>query len=750
MSYNLWLGKLRSSAPGHQTSKNTANCQLSNVNPHRLSVITAIIILLASCNTNPDPYQGWQMVNGNSAGNKYSSLSQIDSSNVSKLKIAWTYHTGDADTAAHSQIQCNPVIIKNVLYATSPQLKLFALDAATGKEIWNYHPFDTVPGEKKMYFNLNSNRGVAYWTDGKGDERIFYTAGPFLRAVNAKTGKLIESFGEKGKVDLRKGLGVDSRDIFVTATSAPTVYKDLLLAGTRVSEEMDAAPGHIRAYNVRTGKQEWIFHTIPYPGEPGYETWEDKDAWKMTGGANNWMGMIVDQKTGIAYIPLGSASMDFYGGKRRGSDLFADCMLALDANTGKHIWHFQYIHHDTWDWDPSSAPVLLTVRHNGDETPAVAQTTKTGFVFLFNRANGEPLFPITEKPVDTVTELTNEKLWPTQPIPQSPPPFVRQKFTDQDINPYLSAAEYSDVKAKLAAYRYGNMFTPESKGGTVIFPGFDGGAEWGGPAVDPSDGTLFINANEMAWIQQMRDINNEAKKNESYIEAGKRLYIQNCMSCHGADRKGGSNYPSILDINKKLNKDQFVQFINAGRRMMPAFSFLHPEDREAIASYVMDIKTDQEKIYHRELSENEKFRQVPYSISGYNKFLSKSGLPAIAPPWGTLTAIDMNRGDIKWKIVLGDNDSAFAGKPQTGCENYGGPVVTAGGLLFIAATKDSKIRVFNKNSGKLLWEAKLPSSGFATPAVYEVDGKQYIVIACGGGKLKTLSGDSYVAFALGN
>jgi quinoprotein glucose dehydrogenase len=710
--------------------------------------LSLIMLLITSCNTHPDPYQGWPVVNGNTAGNKFSSLIQVDTSNVAQLKIAWTYHTDDADTAAHSQIQCNPIIINGTLYGTSPQLKLFALDAATGKEKWNYKPFDTVPGEKKMYFNLNSNRGVTYWTDGKDDERLFYTAGPFLRAIDAKTGKIIESFGNKGKVDLREGLGIDSKDLFVTATSAPTIYKDLLLAGTRVSEGMDAAPGHIRAYNVRTGKQEWIFHTIPYPGEPGYETWEDKNAWKNTGGANNWMGMIVDQKTGVAYIPIGSASMDFYGGKRRGSNLFADCMLALDANTGKHIWHFQYIHHDTWDWDPSSAPVLLTVRHKGDEVAAVAQTTKTGFVFLFNRTTGEPLFPIVETPVDTATGLISEKIWATQPIPQSPKPFVRQTFTEKDINPYLSAEEYADVKARLTTYGPGYLFSPQSKKGTIIIPGFDGGAEWGGPAVDPSDGTLFINANEMAWIQQMKDVDNSVKNNETYPVAGQRLYIQNCMSCHGADRKGGSNYPSILDINKKLKKDQFIEFISAGRRMMPAFSFLHPEDKEAIASFVLDIKSDQKKIYHRELTESEKFRQIPYTITGYNKFLTKSGLPAIAPPWGTLTAIDMNRGDVKWKIVLGDNDSAFAGKPQTGTENYGGPVVTAGGLLFIAASKDGKIRAFNKNTGKLLWEAKLPNAGFATPAVYEVDGKQYIVIACGGGKLKTSSGDSYVAFAL--
>jgi quinoprotein glucose dehydrogenase len=707
-----------------------------------------LFLLLCSCSSTPDPYRTWNVVNGNGTGNKFSSLSQVDTSNVEQLKVAWTYHTEDADTAAHSQIQCNPVIVNGTLFATSPQLKLFALDAATGKEKWHYDPFDTTKGDKKINFNLNSNRGVAYWTDGKEDERIFYTAGPFLRAIDAKTGKIIEAFGNKGKVDLRAGLGVEGNDLFVTATSASTVYKDLLLVGTRVSEGMDAAPGHIRAFNVRTGKQEWIFHTIPYPDEPGYETWEDKNAWKTTGGANNWMGMIVDHQTGIAYIPIGSASADFYGGKRRGSDLYADCMLALDANTGKHVWHFQYIHHDTWDWDPSSAPVLLTVRHNGNDVAAVAQTTKTGFVFLFNRATGEPLFPIVETPVDSATDLAGEKLSPTQPIPQLPAPFVRQHFTEKDINPYLSPEEYAEVKARLLTYQDGHLFTPESKKGTIIIPGFDGGAEWGGPAVDPSNGTLFVNANEMAWVQQMRDIDNTAKNNETYDSAGKRLYIQNCMSCHGPDRKGGSNYPSIVDINKKMDKNQFVQFISAGRRMMPAFSYLNPEDKEAIATFILNIKSGSRKIYHHVMTEDEKLRQIPYSIAGYNKFLSKSGLPALAPPWGTLTAIDMNNGDVKWKTILGDNDSAFAGKARTGTENYGGPVITAGGLLFIAATKDGKIRAFNKETGKLLWEFKLPVPAFATPAVYEVDGKQFIVIACGGGKLHTESGDSYVAFAL--
>lgn len=704
------------------------------------------LLLLQACLNKPAaPADRWEMVNGNATGNKYSSLTQIDTSNVKSLKVAWVYHTGDADTVAHSQIECNPIVVNGILYATSPKLKLFALDAATGKEKWVFDPFHDMSGNQ----NLNNNRGVAYWSDGQDDRRLFYAAGSFLFAVDAITGRPVEQFGDKGKIDLHEGLGAEAARLFVTATSAPSVYKDLLLTGTRVSEGMDAAPGDIRAFDVRTGKLVWSFHTIPHPGEDGYKSWEDPDAWKFSGGANNWMGMTIDQKTGIAYVPTGSASMDFYGAKRLGADLYSDCLLALDAATGKLIWYFQYVHHDTWDRDPSSAPVLLTVNHDGKSIEAVAQTTKTGFVFLFDRATGKPLFPVKETPVDTTTALVNERLWPTQPIPQKPAPFVRQSFTEKDINPYLSKEEYEDIKMQLASYHTGNMFTPQSKEGTIIFPGFDGGAEWGGPAVDPASGILYINASEMAWILKMLDVQPEAKSKENMGQAGLRLYRSNCMGCHGPDRKGGGNYPSIVNVNKKYDDTSFVNFISQGRRMMPAFNHLKPEEKEAIASYVLDLKQAQTKPFSAALSPAERFRNVPYNISGYDKFLSKSGRPAIAPPWGLLNAIDLNTGELVWKTVLGVDSVAQAkGAPQTGTENYGGPVVTKGGLLFIAATKDSKIRAFNKRNGRLLWEGDLPASGFATPAVYAIQGRQYVVIACGGGKLGTASGDAYVAFAL--
>lgn len=712
----------------------------------------ALFFLIAgwtACQSPGTPYGEWRVAGGNAGVNKYSSLSQIDTSNVQQLQVAWVYHTKDMDTAAYSQIQCNPIIVNGVLYGTSPQLKVFALDATTGEQKWVFSPYDSITEDKKSHFNMNNNRGVAYWTDGQGEERIFYTAGSYLHAINAKTGKLAEEFGQHGKIDLHDGLGKDVHDLFVTATSAPSIYKDLVITGTRVSEAMDAAPGHIRAYDVRTGKQVWIFHTIPQPGEPGYETWEDPNAWKYTGGANNWMGMSIDSARGIAYVPIGSASMDFWGGKRKGNDLYADCLLALDAATGKLRWHYQYIHHDTWDWDPPSAPVLLTVKHDGQPVDAVAQTTKTGFVFLFNRETGQPLFPIVETPVDTAGQLAGEKLSATQPVPQLPKPFVRQSFTEKDINPYLSAEEYADVKKRLSGYHTGKMFNPESKEGTVILPGFDGGSEWGGGAADQETGILYINANEMAWVMQMLDVNNTPKARENLGMAGLRLYQQNCMSCHGADRKGGGNYPSILEIHKKLNEEQFISFISAGRRMMPAFDHLPEADKKAIASYILNLKKEQGKPYVQQLTAQDSFRLVPFSPSGYNKFLSKSGKPALSPPWGTLNAIDLNSGATVWSIPLGEDDSLKTkiGVP-TGTENYGGPVVTAGGVLFIAATRDGMFRAFNKRTGKLLWETRLPAAGFATPATYSLNGRQYVVIACGGGKLRTHSGDSYVAFAL--
>src|SRR6185503_611621 len=479
---------------------------------------------------------------GNKENNHYSSLSQIDTSNVNQLQPVWTFTTGDADTAKYSQVQCNPIIVDSVIYFTSPTLKLYAVHAATGEKIWQYDHDSMFRNSQFMHFVLNNNRGVTYWTDGKNDKRIFYVASSYLHCLDATNGQLIKNFGDSGLVDLHKDLGREAGDLFVTATSPGIIYKDLYILGSRVDEEAAAAPGHIRAYDVRTGKMRWIFHTIPQPGEVGYETWEDPEAYKHIGGANSWSGLTLDEKRGIVFAPTGSASYDFYGGKRKGQDLFANCLLALDAETGKRKWHFQFIHHDLWDWDLPAPPVLVTIERDGKKIDAVAQTSKHGMVWLFERESGNPVYPINEMQIDTNTELAGEKVWPSQPMPTFIKPFVRQSFSANDINPYLPDSSIAKLKKDLEGYRYGKMFLPPGKKPAVELPGFDGGAEWGGPSYDPQTGLLYVNANEMGWLVTMNDVKNELTTiKENYGQAGLRLYQKYCTGCHGADRKGTGN-----------------------------------------------------------------------------------------------------------------------------------------------------------------------------------------------------------------
>jgi quinoprotein glucose dehydrogenase len=423
------------------------------------AVACLLTILYAGCGQKPDPHKGWTNYGGTKDANHYSSLNIIDTTNVGQLQPAWTYHTGDADTAHHSQIQCNPIIVNGILYGTSPTLKLFAIDAATGAYRWTFDPSDSTQQKNAIRFILNNNRGVTYWVHDN-DQRILYTAGSYLYAVNAVNGKLIDSFGHHGRVDLHDGLGRDVKDLYVTATSPGIIYKDLFILGSRVDEGPTAAPGHIRAYDVRTGKQAWIFHTIPQPGEPGYDTWDDPMAYKHIGGANSWGGFSLDEQRGILFAPTGSASFDFYGGKRKGANLFANCLLALDAATGKRKWHFQFIHHDVWDRDLPCAPALVTIKKEGTSIDAVAQATKHGMVYIFERETGKPIYPIEERAIDTNTTLTGEKIWPTQPVVTTPKPFVRQVFTPNDLNPYLPDSSIAKLKKDLAGYRYGQLFMP--------------------------------------------------------------------------------------------------------------------------------------------------------------------------------------------------------------------------------------------------------------------------------------------------
>ncbi len=712
------------------------------------SVFLSGLLLFVACRQAEQPTQAeWRIYGGSSENTRYSSLTQIDTTNIGKLQVAWVYHTGDYDSVNHSQIQCNPIVVDGILYATSPRLKLLALDAATGKLKWAFNPADSNQNKSFSDFIMNNNRGVTYWQEGD-DKRIFYVAGSILYAINASSGNLIPDFGTAGRVDLHEGLDMDVKDLYVAATSPGIIYKDLFIIGSTVSEGSDAAPGHIRAFDARTGKQRWIFHTIPHPGEFGYDSWEDSLAYKHIGGANSWSGLSLDQKRGILFASTGSASYDFYGGKRKGAGLFADCLLALDASSGKRIWHFQTVHHDVWDKDLPTAPALVTVKRNGKTVDAVAQPTKTGFIFLFERESGDPLFPIQERPVPANSELKGEQVWPTQPFPTLPKPFVRQSFTENDLNHLLPDSSYQDIRKKFADYKSGNMFMPPSREGTIILPGYDGGAEWGGPSFDPSTGILYVNANEMAWVLTMIDAPRPNPKSENFGEAGIRLYQQNCLSCHGPNLQGSGNYPPITGIRKKYTEAQLTELISTGRRMMPSFQRLKSEEKKAIASLLLQDKKKQEMKFILPRQPVDTFRSLPFTNTGYNKFLSKEGYPALSPPWGTLNAIDLNSGKITWTAPLGEYPEFKARGIITGTENYGGSIVTKGGLLIIAATRDGKLRAFHKNTGALLWETMLPAPGFATPATYSVNGKQYIVIACGGGKLGTKSGDAYMAFAL--
>ncbi len=709
-------------------------------------------ILLVGCNsTYKEGFKNWTSYLGDKSVSHYSSLKQIDTNNVQELKIAWEYHSEEAGPKGTSQIQCNSIIIESVLYGTSPRLKLFALEAATGKERWVFDPFSDTTEKVR----INVNRGVTYWK-GEDEERIFYTAGSFLYAINGSTGKEISSFGKNGRIDLHDGLDRNVQKLHVTATSPGIIYKDLLITGTRVSEGDDAAPGHIRAFDVHTGEQKWIFHTIPHPGEFGYDTWENKDAWKYVGGANAWAGMSLDEKRGMVFIPTGSATPDFYGGFRKGEGLFANCILALEAATGKYVWHFQTIHHDLWDRDLPAPPNLVTINRKGKKIDAVAQITKTGHIFILDRDTGKPLYPVDEVPVPVESGIEGEKIWPTQPIPQLPKSFARSVFTESDVNPYVSEESQEIVKQRLAAIESRHMFSPPTERGTLYFPGFDGGGEWGGAAYDPYTGLLYVNANQVPWILTMVKKDSGKRNHLTVAEQGKMIYINNCMSCHGKDMEGNASYPGLQNLNRKYTATEVLDIINNGRRMMPGFAQIPENDKKALLAFILNEKEEGGAANVASVGKKETISKkedeppfIPYTTTGYKKFRTPEGYPAIKPPWGTLTAIDLNTGEMVWENPLGEYpELTKKGIPVTGTENYGGPAVTSGGLLFIAATLDAKFRAYNKRTGKLLWETNLPAAGYATPSIYEVHGKQYIVIACGGGKLNSPSGDTFVAFAL--
>ncbi|MGA8230623.1 MAG: PQQ-binding-like beta-propeller repeat protein [Candidatus Acidiferrales bacterium] len=677
------------------------------------------------------PVVDWPAYGGGPEGSRYSPLQQINRQNVANLQVAWTY-----DTAEEGGLETSPIIVGGVLYGITPAQEIFALDAATGRQLWKFG--SGIEGGQP-------NRGLSYWANGD-DRRILVGITNFVYALDARIGKPINDFGEEGRIDLRKNLRGEFQRQSLVSTIPGVVYKDLIIFGDREPEVLPAPPGDIRAYDVRTGKLRWTFHTIPHPGEFGYETWP-KHAWTYSGAANNWAGMALDEKRGIVYVPTGSAASDFYGGDRIGDDLFANSLIALNAETGKRIWHFQSVRHDIWDRDFPSPPSLVTVKHDGRTIDAIAQTTKSGYVYLFDRTNGEPVFPIAYRPYPPST-VPGEIAAATQPLPTRPAPFSRQRLTEDMLTTRTPAAHAWAVN-EFRKFRSEGQFVPLGVGrATVVFPGFGGGAEWGGSAVDAEAGILYVNANDVASTGTL------VKNTGGQESSGRAIYLSQCSMCHGEKLAGSPpQFPSLVDESKTHSREEISSMIRHGKGRMPAFSNLSGDKIDALIDYV----STGGKAEHASSGEAheavspEPAPKLRYRFAGYNLFLDPDGYPAIAPPWGTLNAIDLNTGEYLWKVPLGEYPALAAkGMKDTGTENYGGPIVTAGGLVFIAATNfDKKMRAFDRDTGKLLWEAVLPFCGNATPVTYEVAGRQYVVIAAGGGKAWDLpSGGVYVAFAL--
>ena len=695
----------------------------------------------------------WPDYGGGPDSMQYSALTQIDKSNVKHLTQAWFYPV----PRATGRFNFNPVIVDGTMYVLGDDGAIVALDAATGKAIWT-HPTQGIP----------IDRGINYWQSADGqDRRLIFSADSFLQEIDSRTGASITTFGTDGRVNLREGLGRDPKTIPQIQTGTPGhIFQNSIILGSGTSESYGSPPGDIRAFDVLSGKSLWIFHTIPHPGEFGYDTWP-KDAWKYVGGVNDWGEFSIDQKRGVGYFALGSATYDYWGGDRIGADLFGDCLVALDLRSGKLLWYFQTVHHDLWDYDPTAAPKLLTVRQNGKTVDIVALATKTGFVFAFNRVTGKPIWPIEERPVPK-SDAPGEESWPTQPVPTKPPPFARQSFPASDIDPYISEADKARILAILQGANNNGIFTPGTdKRDSIQIPGDVGGANWGNGAADPTTGVLYLRTSDAPELKPRlsattpfrvpRDANPETQ--------GHIIFNHITKGCHGENRIGVRS-PQDIGI------DNFKRVVTGGMGEMPGFSTMSPAYLDALVAYLSNPSASAPVASGGGGGGGLERMPPPRGITRYfgtyeNRILSSDGLPAITPPWTSLVAIDLNKGEILWRAPLGTAPGLAAkGIKNTGASNVllnpvrNGPAVTAGGLVFVGSWGDRTVHAYDKDTGKLLWEQELGGNPEGLPSVYEVGGREYVVFcaaahAPGGApgegyawKAGTPDGQGYYVFAL--
>jgi len=719
----------------------------------KLPMAASLMLLFAGCNNSSEVYRNWGVYKGDAESSAYSPLDQVNTGNVSQLEVAWTFNPDDAPEGSRgANSESNPIVINNIMYTTSARGRLYAVDAATGEQRWSFDPFN---GER----GGGVKRGVTYWEDG-ADKRILFTGGDGLFALDALTGEPVSTFGENGRVNLNIGMRGDPDKISVIPTSPGIVFEDLLILGTEVSELYGAEPGHVRAYNVRTGELAWTFHTVPQPGEVGYETWP-ANAWKYVGGANNWGGLSLDKNRGMVFFATGSPTYDYYGADRKGENLFGNSVVAVNARTGEYIWHFQTVHHDLWDYDLPAPPNLVTVEHDGKKIDAVAQTTKVGFLYVLDRETGEPLFPVEERPVPQ-SDIPGEESWPTQPFPLKPAPYARHLLTEDDLANY-SPESHDSLLQVFRSLRYEGLFTPPSVQGTMQFPGSRGGSSWGGGAYDATSGLFYVKSNDSPELMRMKLVEREsAVSNQSVYRQGETLYNTYCVSCHGRDRNGDElGNPSLVGLKSRMSETDVLNRIKHGGGKMPGFaSVVNDRAKEqAILAYLFEKENSERPSRESRMMEEITSNQQAVNdtvvldtfdrylnLTAYGHFRDHKGRPGIKPPWGMLHAINLHTGEYAWSVPIGNNPELQTGPEETGEAGSAGPTVTAGGLVFIGSTMDRKFRAFDKATGEKLWEFDLPGVANANASTYQVNGKQYIAISVGGDE-KNPAG-SVMAFAL--